>query len=809
MRSAVAPIALVLLALATATCRAAGNDNDVEWNGVFSHPAWRVPESPRRAQSFTVDLRVFRGDITGSRVRSWDGRERFHVMRWERNDGPYDVWRGTVAGAQSDFIYYHFEITDGGDTDYYNALGMWADPPQRGDFFVSLTPWGRHPLGATTVGGGAVFRVWAPNAARASVAGSFNGWSGSADPLQRNRGFWEAMVAGARPGDQYKFVFDGELWRTDPRARRQVDSVGNSVIVDPSGYRWGDGDWVTPPVDEMVIYELHVGSFSGEGDGVRHFPGRFRDVVGHLDHLVELGVNMIELMPVGEFAGDRSWGYNPSFQYAPESAYGGPDDLKHLVDQCHRRGIGVLLDVVYNHMGPGDLDGNLNDYDGEEIYFYPRGSGFRETPWGPRPDYGRVEVREYLRDNVRYWLEEYHLDGLRVDATDFIKVNAEGWRLLREIGEEADVVSPRAIIIAEQLPNDLAVTRSRDEGGAGLDAQWNDLFHDNLRRAIGETAFGDPDLGAVAAGIDHFGLPGAQAVNYIESHDEAAHQGRVSVVADRSDPAGVWARGRSAVAAALVLFSSGIPMLLQGQELLESRPFGDAPEHRVQWSNRERNAGFFRFMRDAVHLRRTQSALRASSPQNVFHVNDGAEVLAFHRWTASGDDLVVVVSLANRGFDEYRLGLPLGGEWFEVLNGDAAAYGGSNRGNGGRIVAGGPGLHGLPHSASIVLPGMGVLVFARRPIDGTPPVTFVRGDCNEDGAVDVSDAVRVLGVLFLGEVASECPAACDTNDDDARDISDAIAVLAFLFAGGGAPPQPFPACGDVAGGDCGAFAGCR
>ncbi len=774
----------------------AQNDDNVQWSGVFSTPQDRNPVYPGAGETFTVELRAFRGDITAARVRVWDGAERFHDMAWNRNEGAYDVWRATVGGTNAGYLYYYFEITDGADRDYYNALGMWSDAPTQGDFLINTTPLGRFPLGATPDGQHAIFRVWAPHATAVSVAGTLNNWSTTAHPLVNVQGFWQTRVLNVPHGAEYRYVLEnGEtLWRTDPYARAQTSSVGNSRVW-KSSYEWGDTEWITPYFEDMVIYELHVGSFSGEGDGVASYPGTYRDAADrHLDHLVDLGINVVGLMPVGEFAGDQSWGYNPSFIFAPESSYGSPDDLKYLVDQCHRRGIAVILDVVYNHLGATDLAQNLLDYDGEEIYFYPPGNGYRDTPWGPRPDYGRVEVRNYLRDNVRYWLEEFHFDGFRLDGTAFVKVNEEGWRLLADIVRAVDTVSPKAIVTAEQLPNDPALTRPIAEGGAGIDSQWSDSFHDNLRQAIRDAAFGDPDMQAVAAGVNHFELgSGTQVVNYIESHDEASVQGRVSVAADGANPASEWAYGRSKVAAALVLFSSGIPMLLQGQEFLEDRPFGDAREHRIQWRYCQEHADFLLFMKDAVRLRRTQPALRSSAWQNVYHVNDSGNVLAFQRWTDAGKDLVIVVSLANGDFANYELGFPQGGEWFEFLNGDAAAYGGRNVGNAGRINAGGPPMHGFAQSASIVVPRMGVLVFAREPLVPDLP-GFIRGDCNGDDTVDIADAIRSLSRLFAGATGDDCPAACDANRDDKEDIADAIYVLAYLFARAAPPPSPWPDC---------------
>lgn len=163
--------------------RAARNDGDVEWWGVYSDPNWRVPRNPGRDEAFSVELRIFRGDITGAAVRTWDGTERRYEMSWVRNEGIYDIWRAQVAGTTSPYLYYRFEIRDDPDVDHYNALGMWDDVPPRGDFLIDTTPLGKYPLGATPVAGGTVFRVWAPNARSAVVSGSFNGWSLSRNPL--------------------------------------------------------------------------------------------------------------------------------------------------------------------------------------------------------------------------------------------------------------------------------------------------------------------------------------------------------------------------------------------------------------------------------------------------------------------------------------------------------------------------------------------------------------------------------------------------------------------------------------------------
>jgi 1,4-alpha-glucan branching enzyme len=242
------------------------------------------------------------------------------------------------------------------------------------------------------------FRVWAPHAREVAVAGDFNGWSRSKTPLAREgNGFWSVDVPDARPGQEYRYLIrygETELWRLDPYARALTNSAGNSIIVDPA-FAWGDGDFQMPSWNELVIYEMHVGSFHVTEPGR---PGTFQSAVEKLDYLAGLGINAIEIMPATEFAGGYSWGYNVAHPFAVESDYGGPLGMKHFVDEAHRRGIAVFLDVVMNHVGPSDnalwqYDG-WSENEGGGIYFYQDGRA--ETPWGhTRPDYGRSEAVSY------------------------------------------------------------------------------------------------------------------------------------------------------------------------------------------------------------------------------------------------------------------------------------------------------------------------------------------------------------------------------------------------------------------------------
>ncbi len=311
-------------------------------------------------------------------------------------------------------------------------------------------------LGSVPHAGGVAFRVWAPFAESAAVAGEFNDWH--AAPMVRDAagGTWSVDVPGAHPGQRYKFVFNGAIWKRDPRARRVNNSNGDSIIHDPAAFDWS-GDSV-PGIarNDLVIYQLHVGTFAGKDP-----PGTFDDAIAHLDHIRDLGCTAIELLPVNEFPGGRSWGYNTSDPFAIETDYGGPDALKRFVRAAHARGLAVIADVVHNHYGPTDLD--LWQFDGVSwngcyggIYFY--NDGRAETPWGStRPDYGRPEVRQFIRDQIFMFADEYRVDGFRWDSVFHIisfseqnsAPNPEGIQMLRDINSELAQNRPRLIRIAE------------------------------------------------------------------------------------------------------------------------------------------------------------------------------------------------------------------------------------------------------------------------------------------------------------------------------------------------------------------------
>ena len=288
----------------------------------------------------------------------------------------------------------------------------------------------RPGMGAVPFAGGTTFRVWAPNANAVAVRGSFDDWSRDGVALERDDGAagatWSADVPGVAVGAEYRFVLhtgDGVRSRLDPYARELTSSVGNSVVYDPAAFDWGGNAFQMPSWNNLVIYEMHIGTFAATGTTT----GNFDQATRRLPYLRELGIGAIQVMPPFEHAGDVSWGYNPADIFAIESAYGGPDAFKRFVRAAHEQGIAVVVDVVFNHLGPSDLD--LWRFDGWAegewggIYFYNDERAV--TPWGnTRPDYGRGEVRTFLRDSAIAWLEEYRADGLRFNSTLYIRTAA-------------------------------------------------------------------------------------------------------------------------------------------------------------------------------------------------------------------------------------------------------------------------------------------------------------------------------------------------------------------------------------------------
>ena len=561
-------------------------------------------------------------------------------------------------------------------------------------------------LGATPHAGFTTFRVWAPFVD--SVAVRVNDQTPvplAIDPGHPDRAdaIWSADMIGAKPGDRYRYVIrcNGQAREfNDPRALRLTSPFESawSVIVDPGRALPAFDE---PALNNTVIYEIHVGSFHADASSGRF---NFAGAAQKLDYLKDLGINAVEVMPINENSRPRGhvppdfdWGYDPLQYYAVKSAYGTPEDFKDFVARCHERGIEVILDVVYNHVTAGTLLEKFGGYSApgleDGIYFY--GASGR-TPWGPRPDFSRRQVRDYVQDNVRLWLADFGVDGLRWDSVSNIRAfegrrdfnraaNPDGIELMRRSNHEF----PDKLMIAEDLRGAGVVTAPIAEGGLGFNSQWDNNFCGDVRKAVSAAANNGGEIAPLAATIARkIGQDPFARVIYSEDHDQVGHpqdrtggkpQIRVPAIIDRRDPQSLLARQLSNVAAVIVLTSPGVPMLFQGQEMLDARTFefgGAAP---LEWNRVDSFNGVVRFYRDLIMLRRNIAGATAglSGPHTqIIHIDEHNHTLAYRRWQNGGprDDCIVVVNLSDSPMSELRIGFPRPGKWIVRLNSNSNRY---------------------------------------------------------------------------------------------------------------------------------------
>ncbi len=536
-------------------------------------------------------------------------------------------------------------------------------------------------VGAVLQKNGVSFRVWAPFANAVAVSGSFNDWQQQSMESEGD-GYWATFVAGAQAGQEYRYAItngDQHLFKNDPRALQVTTSAGNSVVVDKH-FDWTDQDFKPVEPERQVVYEMHVGTFYRPDPSTI---GTFEDITTKLDYLHKLGVTTIELMPISTMTPQREWwGYTPMYIYTVESQYGGRYKFHEFVNAAHERGISVILDVVYNHLGPADID--IWQFDGWSqdgkggIYFY---NDWRsKTPWGDtRPDYGRPEVRDYILDNVRMWMYDCHVDGLRVDSTIFIRnANgyndapdtdlADGWHLLQQVNEVAHKLNPATFTVGEDVGANHYITKPAGEGGAGFSAQWGVGFPHALREALQASDPAQINLAGVLGELNlTYNGDAMQRIVFVDSHDSAANgSARFNEAIAPGKADGQFARQQSLLAATLLLTAPGIPMLLQGQEFMMSGNFNDWEG--LEWQNAEDFKGIVSAYRDLIALRRNlhgTSAGLGGRSFNLLHVNENDKVIAYHRWQNGGskDDVVVVVNFGSHAFTNYSIGFPLSGTW--------------------------------------------------------------------------------------------------------------------------------------------------
>ena len=584
---------------------------------------------------------------------------------------------------------------------------------------------------------GTRFAIWAPNAERVSVVGPFCGWDGRCYPLRvlGNSGVWEIFLPGIGAGELYKYEIRGRggavFLKSDPLARGGELRPGTASIVSASHYRWNDGDWVQRRGRHdwlhapMSIYEVHAGSWR------RHPDGRFYSYRELAEHLVpyvrDLGFTHIELLPITEHPLDDSWGYQTTGFFAPTSRFGAPDDLKHFIDQCHARGIGVLLDWVPGHF-PRDAHG-LANFDGAALYEYhdPRKAEHRD--WGTLIfNYERHEVRAFLLSSACYWLEEFHFDGLRVDAVasmlfldfgrqgDFVpnryggRENLEAIEFLRALNATTHARYPGTVVIAEESTDWPMVSRPTDAGGLGFSMKWNmGWMHDTL-----DYFRKDPVHRRYHQNQLTFAMMYAYSENFVLplSHDEVVHLKRSLLAKMSGDRWQQFANLR-------LLYSyqwtfPGKKLLFMGGELAHPWEWDFRAELPWWLLQHGEHAGMQRLVRDLNRLYATEPALHAHEfePQGFYWLdcNDAEQSTLSYVRRAGAAWVVVVLNFTPVPREHYRIGVPEAGRYQVIFNSDSAWYGGSNAGTGLPLEATPAALHGQPCSLTLTLPPLGALI---------------------------------------------------------------------------------------------------
>jgi maltooligosyltrehalose trehalohydrolase len=589
----------------------------------------------------------------------------------------------------------------------------------------------RLPIGAEVQPDGVHFRVWAPSADQLTVVTA----DPREQPLKRDpEGYFAGFVPGLGHGDRYRYRLDRGEPLPDPASRCQPQGpLGPSMVVDPGRYRWGDAGWAGVSRFGQVVCELHVGTFTQEGT--------WRAASERLPHLADVGITVIEMMPVNEFAGRFGWGYDGVDLFAPTRLYGEPDDLRAFVDAAHAQGIGVILDVIYNHLGPvGNI---LKSF--APSYFSERYC----TEWGETLNFdgpGCLPVREFVVANACCWVDEFHLDGFRIDATQNIyDFDEDHEHILAEIARRARETAGRRelLIIGENEPQIARLVRPRDQGGHGLDALWNDDFHHSAvvaftgRHEAYYTDHGGRPQEFVSAAKHGFLFQGQRYrwqqqargtptrdlgperfVNFIENHDQLANSGNGRRLHRTTDP------GSYRAMTALLLLMPGTPMLFQGQEFASSAPFHyfadfdgelaekvdrgrrefvaqfpslarpevqetlprpDDPETfagcKLDWSEVETHHETVALHRDLLRLRREDPTLRLQERGGIDGAVLGENAFVLRFFGPAEDDRLLLVNLGVdlelHAMPEPLLAPPEGHDWRLLWSSEHPAYGGS------------------------------------------------------------------------------------------------------------------------------------
>jgi 1,4-alpha-glucan branching enzyme len=635
------------------------------------------------------------------------------------------------------------------DGSTHRAADPYVFPPSVGELDLHLIGEGRHEelwrvLGAhpREIDGvaGVAFAVWAPSARSVSVVGDWNGWDGTAQPMRSlgGAGVWELFVPGISDGAHYKFEIHGPdgvtRAKTDPMAGASEAPPRTASIVTSSAYQWQDDAWMQARKDRqpwrepISTYEVHLGSWRRnplQGNRSLTYREHAEELVAYV---VDLGFTHVEMLPVMEHPFAGSWGYQTTGYFTPTARFGDPDAFRALVDACHAAGLGVILDWVPAHF-PRD-DHALANFDGTALYEHADPRRGAHPDWGTLIfNYGRNEVRNFLLASASFWLEEMHADGLRVDAVasmlylDYSRKagqwvpNPQGGRedldaivFLRQLNERTHARTPGALVAAEESTAWPGVSRPTSQGGLGFDLKWNmGWMHDTLRyfeRDPIHRSHHHEDL--------TFGLLYAFSEQYLLplSHDEVVH-GKGSLLGKM--PGDRWQQLANLRALYGWMWAHpGKKLLFMGAELAQDREWDH--DGSLDWHllDDPAHAGVHRLVRDLNHTYRDTPALweRDADPTGFAWVeaeDAAANVLAFCRYADDGPPLLCVANLSPVPRDAYRVGLPQGGIWHEVLNTDADVYGGSGVGNLGSSVASEEPWKGFAFSALVTLPPLAVV----------------------------------------------------------------------------------------------------
>ncbi|MEV0806063.1 1,4-alpha-glucan branching protein GlgB [Micromonospora sp. NPDC050200] len=616
-------------------------------------------------------------------------------------------------------------------------------PPTVGELDLHLIGEGRHErlweaLGARVLNGGVAFSVWAPNARGVRVVGDFTGW-GPDDgwPMRSlgSSGVWEIFVPDDRVGARYKYRIlgaDGH-WRdkADPLAAYAEVPPATASVVHHSTYEWSDAAWLErrarrqPHQEPMSVYEVHLGSWR---------PGLgYRELAEQLTaYVTEMGFTHVEFLPVMEHPFGGSWGYQVTGYYAPTSRFGDPDDFRHLVDRLHSAGVGVILDWVPAHF-PKD-EWALARFDGTPLYEHPDPRRGEHPDWGTYVfDFGRREVRNFLVANALYWCEEFHVDGLRVDAVASMlyldysreegqwapnvhggRENLEAIAFLQEVNATVYKHHAGVVMVAEESTAWPGVTRPTADGGLGFGFKWNmGWMHDTLLYTSKDPIYRQHHHHQLT-----FSLAYAWSENYVLpiSHDEVVH-GKGSLAGKM--PGDTWQRLANVRALLAYMWAHpGKQLLFMGCELADDREWSE--ERGLDWylTHDPARAGVQRLVGDLNAVYQVTPALWAQDTDPAgFRWIAGDDVanntVSFVRIAPDGATLVCVANFSALPLEDYRVGLPAGGTWTEVINTDAHHYGGSGVGNLGAVHAQDIPWHGMAASVALRVPPLGVLWLRR------------------------------------------------------------------------------------------------